>query len=85
MSEQEQPMKLGAKFWLAVVAGAIACGIAALVLLALLENAWLRWGFFGMLLGFAGLLILFGWIFDRRAKQHRQDLAEAAREQGFTS
>jgi membrane protein implicated in regulation of membrane protease activity len=62
-------MELGAKFWLAIVGGAIACGFAAILALLLIGTAWARWGFFGMFLVLSAILLLFGWLVDRREKK----------------
>ena len=61
--------KLGGKFWLAILAGALACGLAAVVVLLLIGNAWARWGFFGMFLVLSAVLLLIGWFVDRREKK----------------
>jgi hypothetical protein len=60
--------KLGGKFWLAIIAGAIGCGIAAILVLTLIGRAWARWGFFGMFLLLAAILLAIGWVVDRREK-----------------
>jgi uncharacterized membrane protein YfcA len=72
-------MELGGKFWLLLIGGAIAAGIAGIVLFLLLEGAWARWGFLGMCLFFAGVLLLFGWIVDKREKRRREESLEGAR------
>jgi membrane protein implicated in regulation of membrane protease activity len=61
--------KLGGKFWLAVIGGAIACGVAAVVVLLLIGSAWYRWGFFGMFLVLSAVLLTIGWLVDRREKK----------------
>jgi hypothetical protein len=66
--------KLGGKFWLALVGGAIACGIAAIVVLLFIGAAWARWGFFGMFLLLSAVLLGIGWIVDRREKRLRGSL-----------
>ncbi len=72
-------MELGGKFWLAFVGGAIACAIGGVILFLVLEEAALRWGFLGMFLFLTAALLAFGWIFDRREKRKRQELAEEMR------
>jgi hypothetical protein len=59
---------LGAKFWLTIIGGAIACAVAAVVVLLLIGSAWARWGFFGMFLLLSAILLGIGWIVDRRDK-----------------
>lgn len=72
-------MELGGRFWLLFIAGAIGCAIAGFAFFLLLEGAWTRWGFLGMSLFFAAILLLFGWIYDRRDKRKRAELTEAMR------
>jgi hypothetical protein len=57
---------LGAGFWLKLVAVVLACGLAGLLLFLLLSRAAYRWGFLGGFLALALLLLLAGWIWDRR-------------------
>ena len=72
-------MELGGKFWLMFIAGAIAAAIAGFVFFLVLEGAWVRWGFLGMCLFFAAILLLFGWLYDRRAKRRRDEALDMAR------
>jgi uncharacterized membrane protein YfcA len=72
-------MELGGKFWLLLIGGAIAAGIAGIVLFLVMEAAWMRWGFLGMCLFFAGILLLSGWIYDKREKRRREESLEPAR------
>lgn len=72
-------MELGGKFWLAFIAGAIGVAIAGFVFFLVLEGAWMRWGFLGGFLFFAGILLLFGWLFDKRDKQRRAESLDGAR------
>jgi membrane protein implicated in regulation of membrane protease activity len=65
---------LGARFWLAIIGGAIGCAIAAIIVLVFLGRAWERWGFFGMFLLLSAILLGFGWIVDRREKKRREGL-----------
>jgi hypothetical protein len=62
---------LGAKFWLLLIGGAIACAIAAVLVLFFFTAAWARWGFFGAFLLLSAILLLVGWIVDRRDKRAR--------------
>lgn len=72
-------MELGGKFWLTFIAGAIGLTIAGFVFFLVLEGAWARWGFFGGFLFLAGILLLFGVLFDKREKRRREASLEAAR------
>lgn len=67
-------MELGGKFWLAFIAGAIGLTIAGFLFFLLIGNAWARWGFLGGCLFLAAILILFGWIYDKRDKRRRESL-----------
>ena len=67
-------MELGGKFWLLFIAGAIGLALAGFAFFLLLEGAWARWGFLGGCLFFAGILILCGWIYDKRDKRRRESL-----------
>ena len=57
---------LGFKFWIKLAGIVALCGIAAMILFLLLSRAVYAWGFLGGFLAFALLLILVGWIWDRR-------------------
>ena len=72
-------MELGGRFWLAFIAGAIGLAIAGFLFFLLLEGAWMRWGFLGMCLFFSAILLLFGWIVDKRAKRRREEALDMAR------
>jgi hypothetical protein len=37
-----------------------------MLLFALLGTAWYAWGFFGTLILFGGILLIWAWIYDRR-------------------
>jgi hypothetical protein len=58
---------LGAKFWAGTIGVILAGGIAALLLFLLIGRVWYAWGVLGALIFFGGLILLFGWIYDRRA------------------
>ena len=73
-------MELGGKFWLAAIGGAIAFGIAGLLLFLVIDAAWARWGFLGMFLFLSLLMLLFGWIFDRRQAKRRASYEDALEE-----
>ena len=67
-------MKLGGKFWMWVILGAIGCFIAGMALFLLIERAWYRWGFFGAFLFISLLLIIFAWFYDRRHPHYSDPL-----------
>jgi Kef-type K+ transport system membrane component KefB len=65
-------MDLGAKFWFGVIGLAVAVGIGAWLIFALIGSAWYAWGFFGMLLALCAVLLVFAYISDRRAANRRR-------------
>jgi hypothetical protein len=67
----ERDEGLGGKFWLLFVGGAILCAVAAILVLLLIGAAWARWGFFGMFLLLAAVLLGIGWLVDRRERRLR--------------
>lgn len=62
-------MDLGAKFWLAVLGIAIAGLFGFLLIIEVLAWAWWHFGLIGGLLLISGILILIGWISDRRTRK----------------
>jgi hypothetical protein len=70
-------MELGGKFWLGFVAAAVGAAIVGIIFFLVMEAAWMRWGFLGMCLFFSAVLILFGWLYDRRDKRRREEAMEA--------
>jgi hypothetical protein len=77
MSEGSE-MELGAKFWLMLVGGAIACGIAGILVFLVIEGAWYRWGFLGMFLFISAILLAIAWLVDRRSKKRYDELLDDA-------
>lgn len=68
-------MDLGARFWFGVVGLGIGIALAAYLAFVLIGWAWYAWGLIGMLLFFAGVAILFGWIHDKREARRRGSVA----------
>ena len=60
-----------AGFFFKVAAVCLGCGVAAIILLMIFWRAIYAWGFFGAFIGLGLVLILFGWIHDRRAARAR--------------
>lgn len=58
--------KLGFKFFVWLAAVVIGGGIALLIILLLFSRAVYAWGFLGAFLVLAAILLLIGWLFDRR-------------------
>ena len=71
-------MNLGGKFWLFMIGGAIACWIGGMAVFLLLEGAWYRWGFLGMLLFISAILLGFGWWYDRRQPKRFRRVRQGA-------
>ncbi len=59
---------MGFGFWFKVMALAVLAAIGAVLAILLISSAFARWGLFGGLLGLAVVLILIGWITDRRRR-----------------
>jgi len=57
---------MGFGFWFKVSAIAVAVAIASVIVLLLITSAFVAWGVFGGLLALAIVLMLIGWITDRR-------------------
>jgi Kef-type K+ transport system membrane component KefB len=60
---------LGAKFWIGLIAVAIACGVGFVVVFALFGLAWAAWGLIGAIIAFVALAALATWAMDRRARR----------------
>jgi hypothetical protein len=58
---------LGFRFYAGLAAVVIACGLVALVMILIFSRAVYAWGVLGAFIVLAAALLLFGWIFDRRA------------------
>jgi hypothetical protein len=58
---------LGFRFYAGLAGVCIACGLVALVMILLFSRAVYAWGVLGAFIVLAAVLLLFGWIFDRRA------------------
>jgi hypothetical protein len=57
---------MGFAFWLKVAAVALAIAIVSVIVLLLVTSAFVAWGVFGAFLALAVVLMLIGWITDRR-------------------
>jgi hypothetical protein len=62
--------ELGWKFWLWVVGISLAIGIGGMILFLLIGAAWYSWGFFGALIVFCIIALLYGYFYDRRQRRH---------------
>ena len=57
---------MGFAFWFKVAAVALAIAIVSVIVLLLVTSAFVAWGVFGGFLALAVVLMLIGWITDRR-------------------
>ena len=57
---------LGARFYLKLAGGLAVIGILVLIGLLIFWRALYAWGFFGAFLALAVILIVVGWLYDRR-------------------
>ena len=64
--EEDDDEGLGAGFFFKIAAVCLACAIGAIILVRIFWRAIYAWGFFGGFIAIGILLILFGWIYDRR-------------------
>ncbi|HEX3686698.1 MAG TPA: hypothetical protein VHU60_03875 [Gaiellaceae bacterium] len=65
---------LGARFWFKLIGIVILGGIAAILLLLLVTSAWYRWGAIGAIIFFSLLVLLWGWIYDKRHQKEYERL-----------
>jgi hypothetical protein len=66
-------MDLGWRFWVKWAILLVALGIAAMIVFLLIGVAWAAWGLFGTLAALAVVLLLFGWLYDRREAKRRAE------------
>ena len=64
--ERDDEDELGTRFWLTGAAILLGIGVILCIGLLLFWRALYAWGFFGAFIALAALLLLFGWIYDRR-------------------
>jgi cytochrome c biogenesis protein CcdA len=57
---------LGKGFWLWTVAVVLGVGVACILIALVVTAAWAAWGAIGALIFFGLVLLLLGWIYDRR-------------------
>ena len=57
---------MGFGFWVKVLVGAVLAAIGAILAILLISSVFVKWGLFGGLLALAVVLIVIGWITDRR-------------------
>jgi hypothetical protein len=57
---------LGGKFWLGLVGALVAVGLGLFLFFVVFNGAAARWGALGALIALGAVLLLIGWILDRR-------------------
>jgi uncharacterized membrane protein HdeD (DUF308 family) len=57
---------VGWNFWLKLLGGVIAVGIAVGIVFLFIGAAFVAWGALGAIVFFAGLVLLVAWFYDRR-------------------
>lgn len=62
---------LGVGFYFKIAGICLAVGVAALIFVRIFWRAMYAWGFFGAFIAIGILLLLFGWIYDRRDARNR--------------
>jgi hypothetical protein len=65
---------LGWRFVGSIFGICLAVGVGGFLLFWLVGAAWYRWGAFGALLFFGGMLLLGAWFWDRRATRTYDDV-----------
>jgi uncharacterized membrane protein len=63
---------LGFGFYARLAGITVAIGIACLILMLIFTRALYAWGVFGVLLALGAVLLLAGWLTDRRAQRRYQ-------------
>jgi hypothetical protein len=60
---------LGARFWAKLIGLVLVGGIAVLIVFLVFTRALYRWGALGALIFFSIVMLLWGWLYDRRQKK----------------
>lgn len=69
--DDDERSGFGAGFYFKIAGVCIAGAIAFVILFRIFWRAVYAWGFFGGFLALGVLLLLFGWIYDRRDRRNR--------------
>jgi membrane protein implicated in regulation of membrane protease activity len=65
--------ELGFRFWVWLAAVIVGGAVALLIVLLLFSKAVYAFGFFGAFVALAVVLLLIGWIYDRRQQQKYEE------------
>ena len=69
-SRDEEDEELGRRFWLRLFGVIAAIGVILGIALVIFWRALYAWGFLGAVLVLSVILVLWGWIYDRRHPRH---------------
>ena len=69
-SRDEEDEELGRRFWLRLFGVIAAIGVILGIALVIFWRALYAWGFLGAVLVLSVILVLWGWIDDRRHPRH---------------
>lgn len=70
-----EDIHLGARFWFIIIGLCVAAVVGASLFFILFGHLWEALGFFGAFLVLGGVLIAFGYAWDRRERRRRRGLA----------
>ena len=68
--DEEDEEELGRRFWLRLFGVIAAIGVILGIALVIFWRALYAWGFLGAVLVLSVILVLWGWIYDRRHPRH---------------
>jgi Flp pilus assembly protein TadB len=66
---------MGGKFWLGLLGGTLAIAILVAIGFLVFGAVWYAWGLGGAILGLVAILLIIGWMVDRRDKRRHEGLA----------
>ena len=65
---------MGLRFYLALGGAALGIGLLVWILMLVFARAIYAWGFLGAFLVLSAVLVLIGWVVDRREAQRMRDV-----------
>jgi hypothetical protein len=66
---------MGGSFWLKLMGGTIAIAILVAIGFLVFGAVWYAWGLGGAILGLVVILLVIGWLIDRRDKRRHEGIA----------